>query len=254
MLATYNEGGSVPGLYPTTQLQVLAALVGASGVPTPPSPNLASYVVVTKPNAPVAVMSANPQRTFLALYNPTQAPVQFALGTTALYGARANLPVGPGQAYFWANAQGLASVYTGAITAISPIPGIQFFAWEDAANLTANANLINDAGVLQLAAAATGYPTSPTGRPAGALWNNGGVISIVPGVTPNPTAPPVFFGATTAAAILALGGGNFPTSDPGVGNQLWNNGGLACISLGGGIGPRLDFSQLGNSMYIPVVF
>ena len=89
---------------------------------------------------------------------------------------------------------------------------------------------INDGGVLQLTAS-TGYPTNPTGLSPGALWDNGGVVSVIPGITPNPSAPPVFFGIATPSAFVSIGGGNLPLSRPAAGsNQLWNNGGVVSIA------------------------
>ena len=89
---------------------------------------------------------------------------------------------------------------------------------------------INDGGVLQLSHP-SGYPTSPSGLSAGALWDNGGVVSVIPGITPNPAAPPVYFGVINPTALLSLGGGNLPLSSPAGGsNQLWNNGGVVSIA------------------------
>jgi hypothetical protein len=91
----------------------------------------------------------------------------------------------------------------------------------------------NDGGVLVFAKAsyAVGYPTSFIGPPGG-VYNNGLTVGIYPGVTPNPSAPPVYFGQITPAQLLALGGGNLPLgvngAPPGtvpVGSkQLFNNG------------------------------
>lgn len=95
--------------------------------------------------------------------------------------------------------------------------------------------LANDGGVLVVSPSA-GYPSSATGLVAGSLWRNtsgggGGVVSVVPGVTPNPFAPPVFFSSITAAILLTLGGGNLPLTNPGAGSgQLWNNGGVVSIA------------------------
>jgi hypothetical protein len=89
---------------------------------------------------------------------------------------------------------------------------------------------LNDGGVLWMTAPLN-YPTSSLGLPAGAVWYNGGTVSVVPGVTPNPAAPPVYFGSITAASLLALGGGDLPLTNPGVGTlQLWNNGGVISIA------------------------
>ncbi|WP_233633778.1 hypothetical protein [Burkholderia cenocepacia] len=75
------------------------------------------------------------------------------------------------------------------------------------------------------------YPTRPDGLAPGAVWWNGGVISVVPGVTPDPTAPPLYFASTFPAQLLALGGGNLPLLNPGPGTgQLWNDGGVIAIA------------------------
>jgi hypothetical protein len=88
----------------------------------------------------------------------------------------------------------------------------------------------DDGGVLVLLGT-LGYQASSTGLAAGAVWNNGQTVGIVPGVTPDPSAAPVYFGSITQAALLALGGGNLPLTNPGVGtNQLWNNGDLVAIA------------------------
>lgn len=91
-------------------------------------------------------------------------------------------------------------------------------------------DLINDGGVLQLVTG-DGYPTSPVGLPAGAVWNNGLTVSVISGTVPNPHATPLYFGQITAGALLALGGANLPTIAPAAGSlQLWNNGGLVCVA------------------------
>lgn len=95
--------------------------------------------------------------------------------------------------------------------------------------------LSNDGGWLVVASSA-GWPTSSGSLPAGALWSNGtsgqpGLATIVPGITPNPSAPPVYFGSITAVALLALGGGNLPLTNPGAGSgQLWNQGSVVAIA------------------------
>lgn len=92
-----------------------------------------------------------------------------------------------------------------------------------------NISFLNDGGVLWMTAPLN-YPTSPIGLADGAIWYNGGTVAVVPGVTPNPSAPPVLFGTITAAGLLTLGGGNLPLTNPGVTNQLWNNGGVISIA------------------------
>lgn len=90
--------------------------------------------------------------------------------------------------------------------------------------------LFNNGGALQVASAA-GYPTSSSGLSAGALWSNGGVVSVAGTTTPSPTAPAVYFNTISAASLLALGGANLPLSNPGIGTSiLWNNGGVVSIA------------------------
>jgi hypothetical protein len=88
-------------------------------------------------------------------------------------------------------------------------------------------SFFNDGGVLWMTDPLD-YPTSPTGLAAGAVWYNGGTVSVIPGGSG--LGAPVFFGTITAAGLLALGGGGLPTTNPGVTNQLWNNGGVISIS------------------------
>ncbi len=90
-------------------------------------------------------------------------------------------------------------------------------------------SFVNDGGVLQMLAAID-YPTSATGLPAGSVWFNGGTIAVVPGVTPDPLAPPIYFATITPPDLLLLGGGNLPLTNPLNTGQLWNDGGLVAIS------------------------
>ncbi len=90
---------------------------------------------------------------------------------------------------------------------------------------------VNDGGVLQMNSAIS-YPTSSTGLADGSVWYNGGVICVVPGITPDPTAAPIYFSSITPQNLLLSGGGNLPLSDPANNGQLWNNGGVISISAG----------------------
>lgn len=130
-----------------------------------------------------------------------------------------------------------------AFNACASVGGTPFTVWEFlegevAAALTfavgsstpVTTNLENDGGWLVVLSAAA-WPTAPGALPAGSLWSNGNLATVIPGITPNPAAPPVFFSGLTAAALLALGGGNLPLSLSGVvSGQLWNNGGVVSIA------------------------
>jgi hypothetical protein len=90
--------------------------------------------------------------------------------------------------------------------------------------------LVDNGGMLGITDA-TGWPSSSSMLPAGAVWDDGGIASIVPGATPDPFAAPVFFGLVTSAQLLAIGGANLPTANPGIGTgQLWNNGGFVWVA------------------------
>lgn len=237
--------------YPPMMGPVLAAIAAATGVPTPSMLSLASYVVKMTAST-VSLVPPNNQRTFLAIYNPTQFPAQISLGT-AKQGNINNLSIGPNEVYFSATSQGLGPVYVGPLTAIGLFPGLPLWAWEGDSGVIAN--LLNDIGVLQLTSNSLGYPTSPVGLAPGAVYDDNLAIGVAFGATPNPLAPPLFFGSVTAAGLLATGGGNLPITDPGNILQLWNNGGLVCVSLGGSMPspPNLDFSKIINSQDFPLV-
>jgi len=123
----YVLTGAEPGLYPTTVADMLAAVASLSGVATP-SPR-ADRSVTLLANLTVPVMSANPSRKWLLLYNPVQSPAQLSLAT-ALWGVTTNLAIGPGEAWFWATAQGGPAVTTSAITAIGLTAGAPLWAFE----------------------------------------------------------------------------------------------------------------------------
>jgi hypothetical protein len=218
-----GDGAPLDGLYPTVAQSVLLWITTASGVAAPT--DIAYNVIPLSPaNTTVSLVGDNPDRTYLLIYNPTQVPAQISKGQ-AVAGAITNLAIGPGQAYFGATAQGLGDVYTGPLTAISQFGQLPLWVWED------KANLYNNGGYLAVLVPPAGYPTSPIGLPAGAVWNDGLTIGIVPGFVPNPAAPAQYFGRITAKSLLAMGGGNLPLANPGIGTgQLWNDGGVIAIA------------------------
>jgi hypothetical protein len=87
----------------------------------------------------------------------------------------------------------------------------------------------DNSGVLCLIPGTLGYPTSQTGLPAGAVWSNAGVVSVVPGGSGSGQI--LFFGIVTPTQLLASGAGGIPTIPGTAGSlQLWNNGGEIAIS------------------------
>jgi len=104
--------------------------------------------------------------------------------------------------------------------------------------LSFTVNIVNNAlgltdvsGVLHVTNT-TGWPTSASGLTAGQVWSNGGVVTIVSGITPNPAAPPFLYGVNNSVQLLASGGGDFPLTDPHNVNQVWNNAGISTVSAG----------------------
>lgn len=217
--STYRDGASIPGLYPATQSGVLAATVAASGVPTPENLN-ANIVPMTRQT--VTLLPPNPNRNYLLIFNPAVIPAQFSMGI-ATQGALGNLSIGPGEAYFWATAQGLAPVYQGALTAIGLYPGLPLWVWED------GTDIYNDGGVLAFRSAPSALPTSFDGLPPGGVWNNGLTLAIVPGLAF--TGPSVFFAGQNSTSLSHTTGANYPTTPPPAGSgQLWSVGGTVAIA------------------------
>lgn len=104
----------------------------------------------------------------------------------------------------------------------------------------ADTGLINNDGVVQLVDV-TGFPTDPSGLLAGAVWNNGGTIAVVPGAVPDPNAARLFLTNLSASQLLLHGGGDLPTDPTSLlPDQVWNNGGLICVGSGAraGAGPE----------------
>lgn len=115
------------GDYPTTKADVLSQIATISGIPTPAV--VTDRSVTLTQNLTVDIMAANPLRTWLLIYSPVVPPAAISK-STALWGAITNLMLGPGQAWFWANAQELSTVYKGVLTGIGLTPGMALYAWE----------------------------------------------------------------------------------------------------------------------------
>lgn len=124
----YVLGAVNPPNYPTTKDDVLAQVAQISGVPTPGG--LVDRSVILSPaNTTVALVPANPARSYLLIYSPVQPAAFFSAGV-ALIGASTNLPVGPGEAWLQATALQLGVPYAGALTAIGLTAGMPIFCWE----------------------------------------------------------------------------------------------------------------------------
>jgi hypothetical protein len=106
------------------------------------------------------------------------------------------------------------------------ISGWSVGAWSEAIGESAATNLLNDGGVLTLQPGIV-WPTTSGGAP-GSFWSNGGVVSVVPGATLDPTFSPTFFNVITANQLQLLNGGDLAWAQPPSGSgQLWAPGGAS---------------------------
>lgn len=223
----YQIGSIVDQTYPTTKQGVLDAVAAASEVPTPVFP-VDWSIIFERQAVSQSLMPANADRTWLLVWNPTHSPAVFSTGTSN-FGATTVLTIGPGQAWIQADLLGGAATYKGALTAAGLTVGLPLWAWDYPYN-PITADLDNDGGFLVFVDGSS-YPQDPTGLPAGAIWSNGRFVACVPGLTPDPSAPPVYFGQIVARNLVLLGGGNLPLTPPTPGSlQLWNNAGFVCVA------------------------
>lgn len=123
------NGAPFPGQYPTDKAGALSSVAAQSGILTP-AVVFDRSVASLAGRASVNIMSAQAARGWLLLYNPTVMQVQIALATTAAWGARSNLILGPGETYYWSTNQLLAPVWTGPVSVVGLFPGLPFYAWE----------------------------------------------------------------------------------------------------------------------------
>lgn len=108
--------------------------------------------------------------------------------------------------------------------------GRLFYAPVPLYNFVFDSGLILDGGFLVLEST-VGWPTSTAGLQPGQMWSNGGFVSAIPGLTPQPGAPPLFLSAAVASQLLIAGAGNLPLTSPASGStQLWLNGGFVCVA------------------------
>ena len=71
---------------------------------------------------------------------------------------------------------------------------------------------------------AGGFPTSPAGLYAGALWSNSGLVTVVAGGLPSPIAPPLYYSGLTPSLLLSVGGASLTISPGASGSgQLYLN-------------------------------
>lgn len=125
----YVLGAPIAGDYPTLKPDVLARVAKISGIPTPGG-IVDRSKSVTATNTTLALMNANPARSWLLLYNPNYPQLQISLSAACPWGFITNLILGPGEAYFWATSQNFAPTYTGQITFCGLTPTMSVFAWE----------------------------------------------------------------------------------------------------------------------------
>lgn len=108
---------------------VLAAVALLAGVPTPQALGDGSGTLAAA-NAAQPLTAANNGRTFILVYNPTEAPLVVSTGTAAFAGDPKAIILGPGNALYWATAQGYGAPYAGAMTVIGYFAGQAYYEFE----------------------------------------------------------------------------------------------------------------------------
>lgn len=213
-----NNGNDGPVFSKNYVLDQIALLSGIAV----PSVDDDSGVIFTSQVAQ-AMIPLLPPHQYLLIFNPTALPLAVSFGTAGFLDTT-SIVLSTGQALLWSSTQH-TQISANAMTVAGFSIGQAYYAWAT----SLNTGLINDGGVLQLEFG-IGYPTDDLGLPPGAVWNNGFVVAVVPGVIPDPSAPPVIFGTINAEQLLVLGGGNLPLIQPSTSNQLWNNGGEVAVT------------------------
>ena len=249
-------GASQPPFYPRAKYDVLEAVAALTGIPIPPQ-IIDRSVTITAQNRSFPMFGTQPARGWMLIYNPTNPQAQVSLGPgtpparassiTVSWGNRANLILGPGEAYFCSTDQGLGPCYQGGMAVIGLIPGMQFWAWEsgypnlwltdDYGTLVTDeygqaipldgyvpqpeSYFLNANGLLQVINA-YGWPQAQTPGPA--VWNNASFAMVGPGSAPRFDAAPLVFGQVTPEELLILGGNDLPWDEPSLVGQLWNPG------------------------------
>jgi hypothetical protein len=117
--ATQSAGNTVDA----AKAAVLAAIAALSGVATP-SPLTDDSGSIAAPFVAQQLVPANASRSFLLIYNPSNAPMAVSLATAA-FGAAGTINIGPGNALLMAT-----GATQGAMTIIAYAANVPYFAWE----------------------------------------------------------------------------------------------------------------------------
>jgi hypothetical protein len=212
--------GPLAPFYPKSY--VIDQVTNQSGITPPVLQDFSGTIAANQ--VAQALIPSDPNRTYICLFNPTFLPLAVSF-TTAAFNLTTSIVINTGQALLWSITTN-TDINLGAMTIAGFEVGQPYYAFVS----NGGAGLLNDGGVLQLSLPA-GYPTSSIGLAPGAVWNNGLAIAVVPGSTPDPTIPDLFFGQVSASELLFFGGSNLPTSPPLDGSlQLWNNDGEVSVA------------------------
>lgn len=124
---------------PLNKSTVLAQIATNSGIATPTLLTDRSGSI-SGVNVTQQIMAANPLRAWLLIYDPSSAQlgVSKSLATFGSYSViqpigtlETTIVLGAGEALFWATAQGLGTVYQGAISVVGMLSNRPFYAWEN---------------------------------------------------------------------------------------------------------------------------
>lgn len=112
----------------TSKSDVLAAVAELSGIATPAAVTDQSTTILPAGTALPLIPAAT--RSWLLLYNPAFPPAEAAVGTVE-WDSLSNVVLGPGEAMFWATAQGGQAPPQAAMTLIGLLPYVPFWCWDD---------------------------------------------------------------------------------------------------------------------------
>lgn len=111
----------------TDGIALLAQLSAITGVPVPGDIQIYGGTLAAPLVAQQLIPAAVGSRTYIAIFNPCTAPIWVSTGTAS--SVSPSLTLGPGQALFWATAQGFGAPYQGAMTVYGNIASVPFYAY-----------------------------------------------------------------------------------------------------------------------------
>lgn len=111
-------------------IALLAQLSEMTGIPVPG--NIQSYnSTITTQQVAQQLVPALANRSYIAIFNPCQAPIAVSFGTAAI-GVAPSLNIGAGGCLFWATAQGYGAVNPAVMTVVAEFPNVPYYVYQSA--------------------------------------------------------------------------------------------------------------------------